>query len=120
MNPSPRLIELLREILGGELDRGRLAKWLAQNSLEFFDSPDEADRRIISDIDAALGEIQRGGQPEEFLIEVASQLVIALRLILPSQEIVVSFSDLSIFTGTANTGGTPMAPVELVPDRSHA
>jgi len=119
MNVSPEILTLLQRIMNGECDRSALAKWLAEHSLWHFESPDELDRMIVADLDVALGEIQRGTEDDEFLVDTANHLVKGLRLILPGGLIFIDMSDspsvITFVTGSANRGGNPItAEVEPV------
>lgn len=122
MNASQDILTLLEEILDGRCDRWSLAEWLAEHSLKFLESPNEVDRMVVADLDAALGEIQRGALGNELLVETANQLVKGLRLFLHEGVIVIdlSGSSVDISTGSNNLGGSSMALAEMEPVTSLA
>ncbi len=74
MKPSAQLVDLLRDLRARRMDRPALARWLAQHSIHFLESTSEADRVIVADLDAALGEVQAGRAGEPHLSSVASEL----------------------------------------------
>ncbi|MBI4289148.1 MAG: hypothetical protein HY671_12080 [Chloroflexi bacterium] len=117
MDTSPEIIHLLKAIMIGDHDSPSLAKWLAENSLHFLESPNEQDRLVIADLDAALGEIQRGNADDKLLTETAALLVKGLHLALPATDIVVHLCGATFETvfGTASTnaGGTSMAAAQV-------
>jgi hypothetical protein len=100
MTASPEIIELVRGILAGEYGRSALAKWLAENSLHFFESPIEADRMIVSDLDVALGEIQKGISGEDLLVDTARFLIKGLGLVLSESVVCINMTDSTTFTST--------------------
>lgn len=112
MNASPEILELLQDIINGKYSRASMARWLAENSLRFYESPNELDSMIVADLDAVLGEIQQGTHDEEFLVNTAEQLVAGLGLILPNTEFLIGIADSPIIrmsTSSTNSGGESMA-----------
>lgn len=122
MSVSPEVLTLIQEILNGECDRSALARWLASRSLRFLESNNEVDRMILADLDAALGEIQRGAQEDSFLFETANELAKGLALPLTDRKVTLNLTNsaIDVTTGTGNTGGSSMAvvEVEVVPSSS--
>lgn len=115
MNTSPEIIGLLEQIAWGKIGRSLLAEWLAVNSLRFLGSPNVSDRAVMADLDAALGEVQRGVQSEEFLKDVARELKMALEQSPAEEQILVDLSGSSvlIYTGSSNVGEVPSSQVTV-------
>ncbi len=79
-SPSPKVVRLLGDLIDGRAGRSSLARWLATQSLPLLESENHANIAIVADLDAALGEVQRGTQADAFLAETAAQLVEMLHL----------------------------------------
>ena len=121
MTVSPEIRALLQRVLNDEYSRAELAKWLASNSLTYIESHNETDRMVVTDLDGALGEIQRGKHNDEYLKETANELVDGLGLVISDRRISLNLtdSDVTFVTGTSNSGGTAMAiEVVVVPQSS--
>jgi hypothetical protein len=86
MKASQEITDLLQAVAGRRCGRSELAKWLAERSLAFFESKNTADRMIVADLDAALGEVQRGAKSETFLATTARKLIAGLGLAAASTE----------------------------------
>jgi hypothetical protein len=80
MNVSSEIQSLLADILQGQCSRADLALWLARFSWRYLESPNEVERAIVADLDAALGEIQSGNEDESFVVAMAHHLVTELDL----------------------------------------
>ena len=93
MDASSEILSILARIRDGEWDRAALAKWMAERSLTFLASPFDIDRLIVTELDAALGEIQDGRRSEDFLATSVSELVRSLRLTVPDGETFVEISE---------------------------
>ncbi len=114
MNASPEVLDLLRSLQNKEIGRAQLAKWLAEYSLRFLDSPNPPDRLVVADLDAALGEIQRQAEPEDYLAVVARRLVYGLMLDLHTlEEKWHDPSFVNVVTASASSGGTTISAGEL-------
>ncbi len=124
MNANPEILFLLGDILQGKSGRAELARWLARRSRQFIESANEVDRMIIADLDAAMGEIQRGLSGEELLVQTTEQLIRGLDLEVPGQlgnRVTVNMYNLpyDVTTGTSSQGSilaataTVIYPVEV-------
>ena len=105
MTVSKEVLQLLSSIVNSLTDRRVLAEWLAKYSLALYQSGGADEKRIVADLDAALGEVQRGAAPEEHIYEVCVQLIQGLRLHVPGAPVAV-FTDVVVSTGTCNTIGS--------------
>ena len=120
MSASPEILELLHSIVDKQCSSRDLARWLAENSLRFLERVGETDRIIVTDLDAALGEIQRGTKDDTFLLETVNELATGLHLNLWERQIVLDFTDSNIrqVTSSSNTGGVSTTVGELIPSSS--
>ena len=83
MNASQEIVQLLADIADARCGRNELARWLAEHSLRFLESTNSLDGAIVTDLDAALGEVQREAERERYLRETAWRIVQGLGLSLP-------------------------------------
>lgn len=120
MNASPALLSLLDDIVAGRCGRKQLAQWLAERSLQYLESSNMIDRMIVADLDAALGEVQRGTHDEQFIVEAAHLLEFGLGLTLPGRpvtmeaiEIDLTGSGITFRTASSNALATAMSQYEV-------
>ena len=75
---------MLVNIADARCSRRELARWLAEHSLRFLESSNKVDAAVITDLDAALGEVQQGAEREQHIRDTAWRIVQGLGVSLPA------------------------------------